>query len=663
MPTRFTNLFVALVAVFLATALPATANTTFGGGSSGGSIPDNLTVSGDPAVFPATPEDNDTHIVTDDGTPTGEVLELWKWDEDALPAGAWVGPLFNSVPCEDPMARTALLALRNGSSLQTECHYVITDYNRGTVGASEILLHAINANTLSMDAHVATGFDAVAWDGRYDIDTNRITELDDNLGNEVSGQELVDTFPWGNTSLQDNVIDEGASFTYTGGTFIDNRIETAANVRVTGGNVQRNSFRANSNTTVSAGDFLENEVQTDATVTTSTTGDVDNNVFGQNSTVTITGGNVDGTTVGSVSRLTVSGGTTRDNTIESRSDLRVNGGSVYENHIESNSLVNLVGGSSFYRNTVSNESSLTIGNHFAIESEFSRASVNTTGSGGQGFRYSRLQRATVNATNVPTFQLVSSDLSANSQISANSATRMVANYLVMNGYGRVLVSPSRQLDIQYTGIRDYAYVQVANGRMYVNYSTLSGVSYIQNNSTGTNRVDSVTVLSRSNVRFLGTSTGNRVYYSEVTSGSTIYTTGSARNCYFYYNEVTSSSQMYANNSVNCRIYYNTASGNSQLYSQNVTGTHYMYYNAMAGHGYIRFENAPGGRIYAVHVGGQGLLRFRPANGNGRIYYSSFDAYYYLYADAWTLTRSGLHGHGRRTYTVTNPPNGTFEQNF
>lgn len=605
--------------------------------------------------------DDDTFIVTSNGAATGVVSEVWKWDAET---SNWV-KLPTGTECPAPMTRAALRALRTSGGLLKDCHYVITDYNRGTVGAATILLHAVDANTLGMDANVKTVYDTLAWDGRYDIDTNRITELNDNLGNEVSGQELVDTFPWGVTTVSDNIVDEGAVFNYTAGNFIDNRIESGANVTATAGNTQRNTFRAASNTVVSAGDFLENEVHSDATVNSSTTGDVDNNVFGSLSIANISGtANVDANTVLNNSNLTVTGGNVADNYIDSDSALTVSAGSVYENRLESSAIVNLVGGANFYRNTVSNESSLTVGGHTVFESTFTRTTVNTTGSAGNGIRYSAFTRATITAQNVPLFYINSSDYSANSQVSASNAARFYSEYDTMSGYGRMLVSAGKSLTSSYNDVRDYAYIQVLNGVLTARYNSVSNVSYIQSNTTGTNTVDRNHVNSQSTVRVLGTSTGCRIYYCNVSSGSSVYHNGTSTGCYFYYCDASSSSTMYSNNSVNLRAYYNSAAGNSQYYSLNVTATHYAYYNSMQGHGYIRHANSSGGRIYAVACSGQGLLQLSGATPAGRIYYSSFHAYYYLYANNWTITRTSLHGYGRRTYNVTNPAtNGTFTQNF
>jgi len=111
--------------------------------------------------------------------------------------------------CPAPMTRAALLALRNAGDLQTGCHYIVTNYNRGNVGAATILLHATDASTLSMAVHVQTVHDGVAWEGRYDIDTARLVELRDNLGNVVVGRygTEVDRFPWGSTRVTETVVE------------------------------------------------------------------------------------------------------------------------------------------------------------------------------------------------------------------------------------------------------------------------------------------------------------------------------------------------------------------------------------------------------------------------------------------------------------------------
>lgn len=612
--------------------------------------------------------DGDEYWVTSDGTVAGSVSEVWKFEEDS---SSWVQqPLGAGTICPAPMTRTALLSLRNAGSLSKDCHYVITDYSRGTVGAASILLHAVDASTLGQGVQVQTAHDNTAWHGRYDIDTNRMLELSDNIGNVVSGQEVVDTFPWGVAAVSDNKIMEAASLVYVQGSFSDNEVRTGANVRIEGasGNMAGNVIGERANVTWSGGDFRENIVHSDATVTAGTTGDVDNNTFGHLSVVNITGGNIDANTIGNNSNLTVSGGSVSDNIVDADSTLVVVGGSVYENEITVSSTVRQTVARNFYENSVTRRSSVTQGNHNIFNSEFALTTVNTTGSTGSGIRYCKFLDGTgfSGMQNIATLDIAYCTFSNNSQISATNSSRLYLRYVTLENYGRILLSAGRLLDMNYTGLRDYSYVQVQGGRLYVNYSSVSGVSYVNQAGTvtGTNRVDRVRIGESSRVRFLGTCNNCRVYYSQINSGSYIEHRGSSTGCFYYYCEVSSASSMYSNNSVNLRAYYNTVSGNSQFYSQNVTGTHYVYYCHMAGHGYIRFYNASGGRLYAVSCHGQGLLNFYGSTGAGRLYYSSFTAYYYLNAANWTVTRHSLHGYGRQSYTVTNPPtNGTATRNF
>lgn len=503
----------------------------------------------------------------------------------------WHSPASKPVPdtCPAPMTRAALRALRTSGGLSKDCHYVLTDYNRGTVGTASILLHAVDENTLSMTAKVKTTFDTLAWDGRYDIDTNRLENLSDNLGNEVTGNTSVDSFPWGVRDLTDNRVRHG---------FINH-----------------------------------------------------------------TGGTVTGVTVGKGSALNIFGGSLTETVIDGDSDVTIRSGFNYDNTIRGSSTYNQVGTGTLQHTTIADESSVTNGDVNILDNTISNSTFNMTGSSGT-FYYNQLHRFTANAMqNVPNLRIDNCSFSANSQMTITGAARIDLRQCTMSGYGRFLVSAGATLLSRYTGLRDYSYIQVIDGQLTTNYCSVSNLSYIQHNTPGTNGMDSTTISNRSNAQFLGTSTGCRIHYCEISSGSRIYHTGTSTGCYFYYCEVTSSSQMYSQNSVNLRAQYNTCSGNSQYYSLNVTATHYAYYNSMSGHGYIRHQDSSGGRIYAVSCHGQGLLRLLGATPTGRVYYSSFTAYYYLYANNWTLTRHSLHGHGRRTYTVTNPPNGTFTQNF
>lgn len=697
--------------------------------------------------------DNDTYWVTPDGTVNTVPTEIWVFDEQA---GQWVNqPMGGGTSCPAPMTRAALLGIRNASGLMKDCHYTITDYSRGNVGASTVLLHAIDENTLSQTVLVKTGYDNTAWEGRYDIDTNRMFELQDQRLNTVIGQTQVDNFPWGNASLTGNTI-KNATLTYVSGTFIDNTVDEGANVRInsgnvrqnkfsstsnvtitntpfigntvdadanltisntgttyanhfgqdsnttlsnatiftdnqvqtdativaTGGNIQENEFGGGSSSNISSGDFLNNEIQSLANVTSSTSRDCDSNVFGEGCRIRISDtANIDRNRVISDADLTasgastvnncqldqqssliISGGSLLDSGIHSDSSVTIRSGSNIENTFESSSIYNQVGTGRINQCTLQGNSSVTNGNVNLLDTTFNRAIVNLTGSTGTLY-YSQVA-GSVTAVNVASFAMSYSNMTANSSISVSNATRTYVYQCALSGFGRIIQSANTQLDCTYSGFRDYAYVQVTNGRLYCNYNSVSNVSYIQHASSGTNRIERCNVNSQSYARFLGTSTGCRIYYCNISSGSNIYHNGTSTNCYIYYCDLSSSSSLYTQNSVNARIYYNTASGNSQFYSINVTGTHYIYYCGAVVHGYIRFNGGTGGRFYAVHCSGQAVAQINSGTPSTNFYYSSFHAYFYAYATGLTTTRHSLHGYGRRTATVNNAStNGVPTQNF
>ncbi len=625
---------------------------------------------------PSDTRDGRTFVVMNAGAENftfyGATVAPDEYAEAYFDGGVWHSQASKASACPGPMTRTALLALRNSAGLSKDCHYVVTDYNRGTVGAAEILLHAVDASTLSMDVSVKTGFDTLAWDGRYDIDTNRIVELNDDRGNKVTGQEVVDTFPWGNAALTDNIVEEGASFTYTAGASVsDNVVRSGANVVLnnTGaGNFAGNEISQRANVTWEGGDFRENVVEADSTVTSSTTGDVDNNVFSKLAVVNVTGGNLDTSHIGEASNWTQSGGNASDNVVEGDSTIEVLGGQVYENHFGGSSVFRqTVATRNFYENNLTRNSSVIQGDIPIHNSEFSFAVVNTTGSTGGGIRYAKFLDSRNNSTmqNIAALDVGYLTVSNNSQISATGAQRVYLRYVTLENYGRLIVSAGAQLDANYTGVRDYSYIQVVAGRLFANYSTLSGVSYIQNNTPNTNRVDRVTVASASRIRFLNTANECRVYYSTVMSGSFIEHRGTSTGCYVYYCEATSASQIYSNNSVNWRCYYNSVSGNSEISSQGMTGTHYTYYCVCAAHGYLRMRDGLG-RFYAIHASGQGLVTLTGGTALSRLYSSTVQAYYYLNLNATSLpgTRTAIAASGRRSYTPTTAiPSGTFTQNF
>lgn len=179
--------------------------------------------------------DNDSYIVTSDGTSTGTPISFWKFDEETL---TWVQvPSGNSCPA--PMTRAALIALRNANGLSKDCDYVITDHVQGRlVAGTTIHFQAVSANELSENVQVNTTYDNEAWRGIYDIDRGLVLELQDNRNNiarGINGNEVTD-FDWGNTSYTNVVVDNATLTVNIGNTAPKQNITVskAATLNLTG---------------------------------------------------------------------------------------------------------------------------------------------------------------------------------------------------------------------------------------------------------------------------------------------------------------------------------------------------------------------------------------------------------------------------------------------
>lgn len=145
-----------------------------------------------------------------------------------------VGELYEELTCAQA------ITLGNQGLVEEGMMYVITDYNRGTLGAVTITTEGVSPNEMSWDVSVNTTFDASAWEGKWDPDSCRIIELTDNLGNRVrsdTGDE-VERFPWGNALVTGNDFIDVSLF-YTSGTLRDNVGTAASTIRMQGGDVQQ----------------------------------------------------------------------------------------------------------------------------------------------------------------------------------------------------------------------------------------------------------------------------------------------------------------------------------------------------------------------------------------------------------------------------------------
>lgn len=606
----------------------------------------------------------------EDGIDTTVLLngDRYEWD-----GTAWQQVL-GSTPCPDPMTRAALIALRNAGSLNKDCHYVITNPSAdGTLDVQEIILHAVNENTLSQQAGIMTSHDNTAWQGVYDIDQDNVLEVTDNLENKVISNTSILVFPFGVTSVTHNVVHSEALINYTagtvtsntfgnnsnttigGGTFTQNVIESDANVNSSGTSVVRNHFEASSNTTITSGDFVENRVESDATVNSSTTGDVDNNHFSSLSITSVSGAaNVDTVTIKQNANLTISGGSLSDTSIQEDAQVILISGSHYENVFGASTIFTQIGTGYIRYSTIEGTTTWTNGDVNISNVNSYVSTVDTTGSAG-AISNSTFSRAYMqNLQNIPSLTITDSTVTDYGTVQTNGATRIYLYRSHIKSGGRVLVSANSRIDASYTTVSDYGYLQsTANGGfLTANYCDVSSYGYIRNTTVNTHIAERCHVSSQSNIRFDGTANNCRVYYSNATGGGSIYHSGSSNASYIYYANADSLGQIYTQNSTDARMYYCSATSYGYVRSLNCTsGTHYMYYCNGTARGYVQMNNA-GGRMYAVNASSQSIVEKRGAGGN--IYYSNFDAYFYAYITRTTGTSSGLFGMGRRTQTVTTP---------
>lgn len=217
--------------------------------------------------------DDDTYVVTSDGTSTGIPTALYKFDAET---NAWVLMPSGGTVCPAPMTRATLIALRTAGGLVKDCDYVVTDFAQGRLLAGTLIhFQAIDASTLSMNVEVKTLFDNVGWAGIYDIDANRFLELRDSIGNIVrdSISTRVTAFDWGNPAytrcyFEDatvtytyglatltsglRIINSAANLNRVGGTIIDTTVSDSSVLTLTGANLALNRIKVTNNSTFNA---------------------------------------------------------------------------------------------------------------------------------------------------------------------------------------------------------------------------------------------------------------------------------------------------------------------------------------------------------------------------------------------------------------------------
>ena len=528
------------------------------------------------------------------------------FDETANKYYIWDGSAYEEVFTSDsatpilPITRAALRALRTAGDLDPQVHYVVTDpASEGNLDVQEIILHALNANTLSTQAGILTSHNANAYQGVYDIDQDNVLEVTDHLENKIISNSSILNFPFGVSTVTRNTVMNNANIVYTAGTLRDNVIQSDATVTITGGATINSEFKQFCN-------------------------------------------------------YTMSGGTLRESTVGQDSDVTIVSGDNYENVFGNSTVYRQVGTGYIRYSTIEGTTTWTNGNTNVSNVNSYVSTVNTTGSAGTISNSTFHRAIATNMQNVGSLTITDCTINNYSSFTINGATRLYLYRSSIVDYGRVLISAGSRIDASYTKVSNDSYIQstISGGFLTINDTTVTNSSYARNTTPNSNAISNSRVEANSNMRFDGDATGGRIYYSTASSGTSMYQTTGSVNCYFYYVNSSSASQVYCQNAVNLRMYYCNASASSYLRSINNPSTHYMYYCNASGRGYVQMQNNTGScRMYAVTAQGQSIAELRGSAGN--LYYSSFSAYFYAYITRTSGTSTGMFGMGRRSASATN----------
>ena len=523
-----------------------------------------------------------------DNDPTNECIKDVKFEKGTLTISEcqdWIIPIENNVKA----TRTQILSLRNSSSLIPGCTYSISNYSRGCLAGKVdcITIEAVAVNEFSMDAHVSTTIDAESWDGRYDITTNRITELNDNLGNSVSGRygNEVDRFPWGQTSVHSNVIDNADVYIDCNTTQNINSNEwnsrAFTDLRGFAGVFEQNSVEAYGRiymNGVTAVDFRRNQIESFAYVYFNGSSDIlfRQNTFQANSYVR--------------KFNTSTGRWTMYNSVIGRGDIRHYRGTAYNTdlNIESGGRIYQrdVGTQDIRNTSVSDLSYVDLqaaggltriwrGNISSLSYFYIRAAVTA----GNRYYYSHNQNSSTydyrsGSANVTvsnntqtsngyirwdnvsgTINLSSNSLNSRAEIRLNGTSGTQNFYYnTLNSYvSRVLANNTTGLNIRYNTLSAYGQINVTGGSPTVYYNDLSSLGILTlTNYTGT--VQRSTLQSDARVNL---TTGGNMYACTFTTSFVFNSTGLAQSYVTGMGNITHTAGASNNNRVNIHNQINT----------------------------------------------------------------------------------------------------------
>jgi len=152
----------------------------------------------------------------------------------------------DSKPCVHRDTRANILALRNSGGLTEGCLYIAIDVTHILAGGTaEFGAYATASGSLS-DSGIYTSpvlNPNEGWHAVMDWDNGAIEYVFDSVNNnEVSSAISTANFPFGVSTVNENIVKQGGRLIYSGGSFIRNVIDTQASVTIIGGSNTENTF-------------------------------------------------------------------------------------------------------------------------------------------------------------------------------------------------------------------------------------------------------------------------------------------------------------------------------------------------------------------------------------------------------------------------------------
>lgn len=469
------------------------------------------------------------------------ILGILSFATIAQTNNSYTPPTIADSSCVIRNTRAAIRALRTAGNLDVGCHYVITDPSAdGNLDVQEVILHAVNANTLGTSADIYTSHYASAYSGVYDIDQDDVLQVTDHNENEVTTNNSILSFPFGVNTVRDNVVSGNAILNYTGGT------------------VDQNTLKANSNTTVSGGTFSENTVGEDATVTI-TSGSNYENVFGASTVYNQVG-------TGYIRYSTIEGTNTWTN------------GNTNISNVESyNSTVNTTGSAGTISNSLFNRAYLQNMQNIAslTITDFDITSYGQVSANGATRLY--LYRGSNNG----------------SRILTTGASRLDASYTNLQGYSYLQSTNGSDFRVSYAELTSGGYARNITGNLnYLSRVNIESNSNMRFDGSANNcRIYYSSAVAGATIYHTGTSNGCYIYNGSADGASQIYTTGST-NARIYYSTANSRGRIYSqNNTATHYIYYCHAAASGYVFMINNTGSMRMYSISASSQSIARLQNS------------------------------------------------------------------------